>query len=251
MRLALDDRSSTARRSTSGTVAQVMAGAIGHVEQVVDDLLGARAVERALQGLEVGRDVLARHDDLAVIPAVRELHGLQRLRQCRQLGVQSLPLRVTSCDAAPSDARQHAVAVELDLEDPVAGSSRRSSTSTASSAAGLGQLARFAPAAAAVRRRRGAGAGAARRRPVGQGCTLSGISSTTLNSWPGGTSSRSLISSQGPARPRRGPSCAPASSAVQLVAAQLELELAVAIALVRISSGIQVPLSQMITLPAP
>ncbi|RYY80233.1 MAG: DNA ligase D, partial [Comamonadaceae bacterium] len=49
------------------------------VEQVVHDAPGARRVEGALQRLEVGRHVRARHDDLAVVPAVGKLHRRQRV----------------------------------------------------------------------------------------------------------------------------------------------------------------------------
>ena len=105
--------------------AQVVAGEIRDVEQVVADRVAARGLERTLQRLEIRHAIGAKHDDLAVVPARRQRQFGQRLRQGRQLRG---PVVAVACEAAHArtvDPRQHAVAVELDFVEPVVGIGRR------------------------------------------------------------------------------------------------------------------------------
>ena len=67
-------------------MAQVVAGEIGQIEKEVVDVVGARRIERILQGGEVGPAVLVQDDDLAVEPRGLDAEGLDCRGEGFELG---------------------------------------------------------------------------------------------------------------------------------------------------------------------
>ena len=98
---------------------QVVAVEIRHVEQVIHDLAGGFLVERQLQRAEIGLAIGTIDDDFAVIPAWRQLHFFQRLVQLGQLAGPVVAVAGNQGDLLAGAARQDAVAVEFQFEDPV------------------------------------------------------------------------------------------------------------------------------------
>ena len=95
------------------------------VEQVINERVGLAAVKGVLQRAEVGQAIGAGHDDFAVEPRV--LHG-QGGHRAGQRGHARRPVEAVAGEelhAAGVDARQQAVAVELQLPQPVGGVGRR------------------------------------------------------------------------------------------------------------------------------
>ena len=115
----LDELAQQAAAILQGHLAQVVAFEERHVEQVAQDLLGSRRVEGVLQGVEIGNAGLVHDDDLAVEPRRADTHGLDR---CDQRIHPRGPVVAAPCDEphlALVDAAHHAIAVELDLAQPV------------------------------------------------------------------------------------------------------------------------------------
>ena len=105
--------------------AQVVAIEVRQVEEVVDDVLGAARIERVLQRAEVGHALRIRHHDLAVVPARRQARFTQAALQGTELGRPVVAVAGDELHVVAVDAGEHPVAVELDLVDPRAGIARR------------------------------------------------------------------------------------------------------------------------------
>ena len=102
-------------------LAQVGAVQVQQVEQVHHQARAAATVEGVLQRAEVGQAVVARHHHFAIQPGLAHGQGGQG---ARQLGHARCPVEAIAREQArPAavDARQQAVAVELQLPQPVGG----------------------------------------------------------------------------------------------------------------------------------
>ena len=99
-------------------LAQVVPIEVWQVEQKVVDVLGARRIEGVLQRVEPGLAVAVEHDDLAVEPSRGDAHALDRLGQRLHLRRPVVAMAREELDLAVVDAREQAVAVELDLVAP-------------------------------------------------------------------------------------------------------------------------------------
>jgi hypothetical protein len=106
-------------------LAQVVAVEVRNIEQEVIDVDGAVAVECRLQQAEIGLAGVVVHDDFAVVPAVGQRHAFQLFLQRRELVGPVVRIACDETHRALLDAREHAVAVELDFEQPVFGVGRR------------------------------------------------------------------------------------------------------------------------------
>ena len=103
-------------------VAQVMAGEIGQIEKEIVDAVGARRIERVLQGVEVGRAVLVQYDDLAVEPRGLDPEGLDCRGEGFELGGPVIAVAGEEASATLLDAGQQPVPVELDFIAPLSAS---------------------------------------------------------------------------------------------------------------------------------
>src|SRR6266513_187455 len=127
--------------------AQIQAVEKRGIAHEIDALRVLAFVERALQRLEAGASVVAQHDNFAVEPGVVEFPFLQGLDQPRQLRRPVLPRAREQPHLAAGQTRQQAIAVVLDLVDPVAVHRRRADQ--------CGELRRDEPGEPAFRRARG------------------------------------------------------------------------------------------------
>lgn len=89
-------------------VAQIVAGEIGQIEKEVVDAVGARRIERVLQGVEVGRAVLVQYDDLAVEPRGLDAEGLDRRGEGFELGGPVIAVAREEASATLLSAGRHA-----------------------------------------------------------------------------------------------------------------------------------------------
>ena len=103
-------------------MAQVVAGEIGQIEKEVVDVVSARRIERVLQGVEVGRDVLLQYDDLAVEPRGLDAEGLDCRGEGFELGGPVIAVAGEEASATLLDAGQQPVPVELDFIAPLSAS---------------------------------------------------------------------------------------------------------------------------------
>jgi hypothetical protein len=99
-------------------VAQVVAGEIGQIEKEVVNAVGARRIERVLQGVEVGRAVLVQYDDLAVEPRGLDPEGLDCRGEGFELGGPVIAVAGEEASATLLDTGQQPVPVELDFITP-------------------------------------------------------------------------------------------------------------------------------------
>ena len=100
-------------------MAQVVAGEIGQIEKEVVDVVGARRIERILQGGEVGPAVLVQDDDLAVEPRGLDAEGLDCRGEGFELGGPVIAVAGEEASATLLDTGQQSVPVELDFIAPL------------------------------------------------------------------------------------------------------------------------------------
>ena len=109
-----------------GEAGEVDAVVEGQVEEEVDKILLAVEIEGVLQRLEIGRAVGIEDHDFAVEPSGGQVQIGDLPGDAFELGCPVVPVAGEQADLAPVvDAGEHAVAVELDLEQPVFGLGRR------------------------------------------------------------------------------------------------------------------------------
>ncbi|MNO66019.1 hypothetical protein D3C76_567980 [compost metagenome] len=104
--------------------AQVFAIAPEQVEQGVAHRLGFPGLEGILQALEIGPPFLVEDHDLPIEPGRLKFELGKRRTQFRQLGRPVVPIARQQAHRTVIEARQDAVAVQLDLVAPVSGRRR-------------------------------------------------------------------------------------------------------------------------------
>ena len=113
-------RCSTSRRSSKRDFAQVVTRAIRDVEEVIDDV--ARCARCRRRPAAPGSRPARRSPGMTISPSYQPSGRSMDSRAWTSAGslcVQSLPFRVTSWMLPGLGAREHAVAIELDLVEPV------------------------------------------------------------------------------------------------------------------------------------
>ena len=126
VRLVRDGRGELALALGERNRSQVAPVGERQVEHVVHDRGIGPGVERVLQRLEARAAVLAVHGDLAVEPGAPESELRDRAREVRELSRPVLTAAREEPHVAAVDAREHAVAVVLDLVEPLLAGRRRS-----------------------------------------------------------------------------------------------------------------------------
>src|SRR6185312_4329086 len=103
---------------------QVVAAVVGQVEHEVHDVRARLRVERLLQPLEIRKALVVEHHDLAVEPCAAERARADLLAKALEPRAPVVAVAREEAHVVAVDARDDAVAVELELVHP-AGAFRR------------------------------------------------------------------------------------------------------------------------------
>ena len=217
--------------------AQITLAKVGQIEQVQHDLVRPMRVERLLQRAEIRDARLVGNHDLPVVPARWQLEAVEGALQRQELGCPVMTVARQKARACSVVAHQHAIAIELDFIQPLLDVRRRACTQRGQlrrqragqySGHGLGR-----PVVTRYRATAFHGGGSARRRAQGLHAVRQLVDQAVLGGWAGRCVlllhqqprhllfALALHAHQHPA-------------AMQLVAMQLELQVAVSNPLLRV-----------------